>query len=383
MTKSFVTANESKVLVIGGAGYIGSALVPRLLRQGHEVTVLDAMHFGSKALAKVAGHERLEILRSDFRDIDALVRTMKGCGAVIHLGGLVGDPACAVDSDLTIDVNVTSTKIIGAIAKAHGVKRFIFASSCSVYGAADEIVDETSAFNPQSLYARSKVASESVLNALASKDFAVTHLRFATIYGVSGRTRFDLVVNLLCAKAVCDGLITVYGEDQWRPFVHVDDVAHAVALTLAAPMEKVAGEAINVGSDEQNLTLGGVAALIKDKVPAAEIVSDNSIVERRNYRVNFAKIRDLLGFEPFWTIDGGISQVIHHTRNGGLSHYASPEYSNVLHLKQQGVQKFMEFMITGWEKDLINGCNSRRPANLIHLQSREPANHPLTFVNGS
>ena len=174
---------------------------------------------------------------------------MSGIGSVIHLGGLVGDPACALDPELTVDVNVTATKLVGEIAKARGVRRFIFASSCSVYGSCDEIVDEDSRFNPQSLYARSKVASEVVLRALNCGDFAVTCLRFATIYGISGRTRFDLVVNLLCAKAVREGVITVFGPDQWRPFVHVDDVARAIMITLQAPIEQVAGEAFNVGSD--------------------------------------------------------------------------------------------------------------------------------------
>lgn len=351
------TVEENKVLVIGGAGYIGSALVPLLLDQGFKVTVLDAMHFGSDPLAKVAGHKRLTVQHSDFRNIDALVRATDGAGAVIHLGGLVGDPACAVDAELTIDVNVTSTKIIGEIAKAHRVRRFIYASSCSVYGSADEIVDESSPFNPQSLYAGSKVASEVVLNALASENFAVTHLRFATIYGVSGRTRFDLVVNVLCAKAVFDGVITVFGEDQWRPFVHVEDVARAVSLVLVAPVETVAGQAFNVGCNEQNLTLGDVARLVRKHVPRAQIVSDNSFHDKRNYRVSFNKISSMIGFNSYWSIEDGISQIVNIVRSGNVHHYTSPEYSNVLYLRKEGIQKFSEFRITGWENDLINGLN--------------------------
>ena len=169
------------------------------------------MHYGEATLSRVAGHPNLTLIREDFRHIEALTRAVSGVGSVIHLGGLVGDPACAVDTDLTVDVNVTATKVIGEIAKARGVRRFIFASSCSVYGACDEVVNEEAHFNPQSLYARSKVASEAVLKRLNDRDFAVTCLRFSTIYGISGRTRFDLVVNLLCAKAVRDGAITVYG----------------------------------------------------------------------------------------------------------------------------------------------------------------------------
>ncbi len=352
--ENLTQSDDQRVLVIGGAGYVGSALVEKLLDAGFRVSVLDAMHFGEEPLSRVAGHANLTLIREDFRHIEALTRAMSGVGSVIHLGGLVGDPACAVDPELTVDVNVTATKLVGEIAKARGVKRFIFASSCSVYGACDEIVDENSRFNPQSLYARSKVASEVVLRALNCSDFAVTCLRFATIYGISGRTRFDLVVNLLCAKAVRDNLITVFGEDQWRPFVHVDDVARAILITLQAPFEKVAGEAFNVGSDTQNYTLGDAAELIRRQVPQAKIICDSNAVDRRNYRVCFTKIRTRLGFTPVWTLERGIAQVVSLVHSNGVGHYSLPTYSNVLFLKSCGVQRFKNFKITGWESELMN-----------------------------
>ncbi len=346
--------NARKVLVIGGAGYVGSALVKRLLACNFQVTVLDAMHFGDAPLARVKGHQNLTLICEDFRNIEALTRAMSATEAVIHLGGLVGDPACAVDPQLTVDVNITATKFVGEIAKACGVRRLIFASSCSVYGACEQIVDEESRLNPQSLYARSKVASEVVLCALNSSDFAVTRLRFATIYGISGRTRFDLVINLLCAKAVREGVITVFGSDQWRPFVHVDDVARAIVMTLKAPVACVAGEVFNVGSDAQNLTLGDAAELIRQQVPAARIVSDDTTVDRRNYRVCFAKIRSRLGFEPAWTPKRGISQVVTLVRSNGVGHHSLPIYSNVLYLKTEGTQSFNRFKITGWENEFMN-----------------------------
>jgi nucleoside-diphosphate-sugar epimerase len=349
-----VEADENKVLVIGGAGYIGSALVEKLLNLGLQVTVLDAMHYGETTLSRVAMRPNLTIVREDFRHIEALTRAVSGVGSVIHLGGLVGDPACAVDTDLTVDVNVTATKVIGEIAKARGVRRFIFASSCSVYGACDEVVNEEARFNPQSLYARSKVASEAVLEGLNDRDFAVTCLRFATIYGISGRTRFDLVVNLLCAKAIRDGAITVYGADQWRPFVHVEDVAQAVSMTLQAPIDLVAGEVFNVGSDAQNYTLGDVAELINRQAPDAEITSDDTFVDKRNYRVSFEKIRSRLGFEPAWTLERGIAQVLALVRSNEVGHYSLPTYSNVLYLKERGAQSFGSFKITGWENELMN-----------------------------
>jgi nucleoside-diphosphate-sugar epimerase len=344
-----------KVLVIGGAGYIGSALVEKLLGQGLQVVVLDAMHFGEEALQLVATHPNLTIVRDDFRHIEVLTRAMTGIGAVIHLGGLVGDPACAFDADLTVDVNVTATKLIGEIAKAAGVQRFIFASSCSVYGACDEIVAEGSRLNPLSLYARTKVASEVVLNALSGPDFGVTRLRFATIHGISGRTRFDLVVNLLCAKAVRDGLITVFGADQIRPFVHVEDVATAIMMTLQAPLALVAGEAFNVGSDAQNYTLGDVAKLINKEVPESRIVSDEgTFIDKRSYHVSFEKFQTRLGFRPAWTLERGIAQVVASVRSNEVGHYSLPEYSNVLSLKERGTKSFSSFNITGWEYELMN-----------------------------
>ncbi|MDN4988581.1 MULTISPECIES: NAD(P)-dependent oxidoreductase [Bradyrhizobium] len=346
--------DETKVLVIGGGGYIGSALVKELLDGGLRVSVLDAMHFGEEPLARVAGHPNLTLIREDFRHIEALTRAVSGVGTVIHLGGLVGDPACAFDSDLTVDVNVTATKVIGEIAKARGVRRFIFASSCSVYGACDDTVNEDSHFNPQSLYARSKVASEAVLDALNSPDFSVTCLRFATIYGISGRTRFDLVVNLLCAKAVRDNEITVYGADQWRPFVHVEDVARAIVTTLRAPRHLVSGEAFNVGSDAQNYTLGDVAELIQKQVPDAAIISDDTFVDKRNYRVSFEKIRSRLGFTPAWTIESGIAQVVSVVRSNQVGDYSLPTYSNVLYLKEHGTKSFCNFKITGWEQEFMS-----------------------------
>ena len=350
--------------MIGGGGYIGSALVEKLLNQGLHVSVLDAMHFGDEALSRVWGHPNFTLIREDFRHIEALTRAVDGTGSVIHLGGLVGDPACAVDADLTVDINVTATKVIGEIAKARGVRRFIFASSCSVYGASDDIVDEDSNFNPQSLYARSKVASEAVLRGLNDHNFSATCLRFATIYGISGRTRFDLVVNLLCAKAVRDGLITVYGADQWRPFVHVDDVARAITMTLGAPTHLVAGECFNVGSDEQNYTLGEIAELINKQVPDAAITSDDTFVDKRNYRVSFEKIRSQLGFEPSWTVERGIAQVVALVRSNQIGHYSLPTYSNALYLKEHGTKSFADFKITGWETEFMN----------LHRIARNPVN---------
>jgi nucleoside-diphosphate-sugar epimerase len=340
---------ENCVLVIGGGGYIGSALVPRLLNVGYKVLVLDKLYFGDASIAGFADHPNVEIFRHDFRDVEALVRLIRRAGAIVHLGGLVGDPACAVDPDLTIDINVTSTRLIGEIARANGIRRFIFASSCSVYGASNEIVDEKSAFNPQSLYAQSKVASEAVLAELCNGQFSPTYLRFATIYGLSGRTRFDLVVNLLAAKAARGEDITVFGGDQWRPFVHVDDVAEAVFRALRAPISVVANRSFNVGSNEQNMTLLEVGERIREIVPGSRIVETNENVDRRNYRVNFDRIHSALGFQPRWTIEEGIRQVVDAIRSGHVGDYKASSHSNVQVLREVGSQVFLQRYNHGWE----------------------------------
>ena len=265
------TRREKSVLVIGGAGYIGSALLPKLLADGYRVRVLDLFLYGTNPIGSILSHPELEIVRADFRRVDALVAGMQGVDHLVHLGGIVGDPACAIDEDLTIDVNLAATRLIGEVAKGNGIKHFVFASTCSVYGAADELLTENSALNPLSLYARSKAASEQLLLEMADDRFTPIIVRFGTIHGLSGRTRFDLVVNLLSAKAVFEGCITVFGGDQWRPFLHVDDAADAVAQLLCLPPGRGA-EIFNVGSNSENYTIAQVGQIVKRIVPEAELV---------------------------------------------------------------------------------------------------------------
>jgi nucleoside-diphosphate-sugar epimerase len=339
------------ILVIGGAGYIGSALLPKLLDRGYQVRLLDLFLFGKDPIGRVIDHPNLEIVEGDFRQINKIVECVQGMDAVIHLGGIVGDPACALDEDLTIEVNLMATRFIAEVAKGHRTRRFIFASTCSVYGANDILLDENSSLNPVSLYASSKIASERVLLQMASDTFAPVILRFGTIYGLSGRTRFDLVVNLLAAKAMMEGKITLSGGDQWRPFVHVDDAALAVVKSLEAAAPLVEKQIFNVGSDEQNFTLQQVGELIKRLVPTSELVEMGCDSDRRNYRVSFKKIRDILGFQPEWTVEKGVQQVIDAIKTGKVKDYKSAKYSNVKFLTED---KFSQLIrTTGWERKLI------------------------------
>jgi nucleoside-diphosphate-sugar epimerase len=327
------TRREKSVLVIGGAGYIGSALLPKLLAEGYRVRVLDLFLYGTNPIASILSHPALEIVRADFRRVDALVAGMQGVDHLVHLGGIVGDPACAIDEDLTIDVNLAATRLIGEVAKGNGIKHFVFASTCSVYGAAEDVLTENSALNPLSLYARSKAASEKLLLEMADDRFTPIIVRFGTIHGLSGRTRFDLVVNLLSAKAVFEGRITVFGGDQWRPFLHVDDAADAVAQLLCLPPGRGA-EIFNIGANSENYTIAQVGQIIKGIVPEAELIVESVGHDRRDYRVSFTKINRMIGFKPHWTVEDGARQVVSAIRAGEISDYREAHYSNERYLNE-------------------------------------------------
>jgi nucleoside-diphosphate-sugar epimerase len=323
------------ILVTGGAGYIGSALLPRLLEAGHRVRVLDLLLFGTEPIGGLLNHPRLELIRADLRQVDRVVAAMANVDAVVHLGAIVGDPACALDEELTVEVNLIATRMVAEIAKGRGIRRFVFASSCSVYGASEELLTEDSVLNPVSLYARTKLASERVLNEMADHRFTPVSLRFATVYGLSGRTRFDLIVNTLAARAVADGEIPVFGGDQWRPFVHVDDVARAIYLTLHAPSDFWHGSQVfNVGSNEQNYTIEQVAEIVRRNVPTARLVNFESDGDRRNYRVDFTRVRQTLGFTPRLTVEDGVRQVVDALRTGRVKDYRDSAYSNVMQYRQ-------------------------------------------------
>lgn len=342
------------VLVIGGGGYIGSALVPKLLAGGYRVRVLDLFVYGREAIAEVAEHPHLEIVEGDFREVHTVVNAMQGIDAVVHLGAIVGDPACALNEQLTLEINLIATRMLAETAKGSGVSRFIFASTCSVYGANDQVldVDEQSALNPVSLYARSKIASEKVLMEMADAKFGPVILRFGTLYGLSGRIRFDLIANLLTAKALWEGEMPLFGGDQWRSFVHVSDVASCIVKALRRPQDQVRGQIFNVGSDEQNYTLKEVAERIARLVPGAKTLELGVDGDRRNYRVNFSKVRKALDFKPEWTIEDGVRQIIRAMNDGVVTDYSLPEYSNVKFLSQRADD--MLAPNEDWARELIH-----------------------------
>ncbi len=330
------------VLVVGGGGYIGSHVVNQLLESGFRVRVLDSLFYGKDSLAEFAENQNFELIVGDVTDISKLVRACDGASAVVHLAGLVGDPACALNEGYTLHSNVIVTKMLKEVALSAGVQRFIFASSCSVYGANDEIVDETSELNPVSLYAKTKIASEKELLASVSDEFFVTILRFATVFGHSRRPRFDLVGNLFTAQALNDGKITVFGGDSWRPFIHVADIAKAIVSTLKANPFRVQGQIMNVGDARLNMTISDLAEKVKSIVKterSVEIISHQDSADRRNYNVSFEKIKRLIGFTATYMIEDGVREMVSEFKRGTYVDYKASKFSN-LEVTKQVVMEF-------------------------------------------
>ncbi len=325
----------SRVLVVGGAGYIGSMLIRKLLAGGRQVRVLDSLVYGDGAIRDVLDHPCLELRVGDCRNIQDVVGAMKGVDSVIHLAAIVGDPACEQDRQAALEINYSATRMMVEIAKGHGVRRFLFASSCSVYGATDAIVDESSAALPISLYGQTKVDSEVALLAAHDQNFHPVVLRLATVFGNSWRPRFDLVVNLLTAKAFQEGVITIFNGQQWRPFIHVSDVAEGFIKVLDAPAELVGGEIFNLGDSRLNHTLSDIAQKIGVFFPGTEVQSVEN-ADRRNYRVSFDKIRNWIGYEAEKTIDDGILELKQAFESGQIADYTDVSYNNQRFLKVSG-----------------------------------------------
>ncbi|HTQ55068.1 MAG TPA: SDR family oxidoreductase [Bryobacteraceae bacterium] len=320
-------AKPRRVLVVGGAGYIGSLLVERLLASGCRVRVLDSLVYGAEPLRAVMRHPDFELMIGDCRNIQDVVKAVHGVESIVQLAAIVGDPACEQDHTSALEVNYAATRMLIEIAKGHGVSRVVFASSCSVYGATEFEVDEQSETQPVSFYGRTKVDSERALLAAASDTFHPTILRYATVFGLSARPRFDLVVNLLTAKAAQEGVITIYNGRQWRPFIHVRDLVEATAMVLEAPVSVVGGQILNVGDSRLNYTLASVAEAITEVFPHTQVerVSNS---DSRNYRVSFQKIESSLGFHARYSLREGIDELKAAFESGRITDYTDLRYHN-------------------------------------------------------
>jgi nucleoside-diphosphate-sugar epimerase len=322
-----------KVLLVGGAGYVGSLLSQKLLQKGYKVRVLDSLLYGEEPIKKFLANPSFELIKGDIRNIEILVRSLQDVDAVIHLGALVGDPACELDEDLTMEINLAATRLLAEVAKGYGIDKFIYASTCSVYGASEGIVDEESPIHPVSLYARTKAESEKILLSLRDERFSPVIFRLATLYGFSLRPRFDLVVNLLTAKAVTEGKITIFGGDQWRPFIHVDDAARVFVEALEQ-YDKVSGKVFNVGFDDENYTILQVGEIIKEVIPSVEVKVEGEGRESATYQVSFNKIRNKLNFVKGKTLREGILEIKRALESGLVPDYTSARYSNIKYLSE-------------------------------------------------
>jgi len=324
-----------KVLVTGGAGYIGNFVVEELLAAGHEVRVLDSFLFGDDALDPLRDRQALEIREGDIRHLKDLSYAVDGMDAVIHLAGIVGDPACSVNEQATQSVNVEATKALVEVCKYHDVERLVFASTCSVYGASslDEL-NEGSYLNPQSLYAESKIDSEEIIlhethdRYAEAEDLTPTILRLGTIFGLSRRMRFDLAVNLLTAKATLEDDIPVYGGEQYRPLVHVHDAARAFVAVLEAPEETVDHQIFNVGDNDLNYRIKEVGEIVEDNVDGAEVRFVEHKEDERTYRVSFDKINHVLGWEAEHTIEDGVREIKAWIEEEDVTDYERDEFRN-------------------------------------------------------
>jgi nucleoside-diphosphate-sugar epimerase len=322
---------SGRVLVTGGAGYVGSMVVAELLGRGYAVRVLDSLLHGSVPSLLIAwGDDRFEFLRGDVRDPEQRRRALTGVDTVVHLAAVVGDPACSRDPELAREVNLEGTRALLAESEAAGVSRFLFASTCSNYGKmqGDALATEDVDLRPVSLYAETKVAAELEVLDRARNGLATTCLRFATVHGTSPRMRFDLTVNEFTRDIWLDRRLVVYGEQFWRPYIHVRDAARAVVTALEAPVEAVAGEVFNAGNTAENYRKLDIVELLSERVPDAEVEFVHRDEDPRDYRVSFAKIGERLGFATQRTVSDGIDETMRLLQSGLLDDPYASVYRN-------------------------------------------------------
>jgi nucleoside-diphosphate-sugar epimerase len=319
-------------LVTGGAGYIGALAVDELRRAGRDVRVLDALIHDQIDIAEQLERDGVEVVRADIRDADARRAALQDAEAVVHLAAIVGDPACARDPELSQEVNVGGSEALVADARAAGVKRLVFASTCSNYGRmADPTVPvtEEGELAPVSLYAEQKVGIERALLSGESDGLATTCLRFATVYGAAPRMRFDLTVNEFTRDLWADRELEVFGEQFWRPYIHVGDAARALRTVLEAPEDQVAGEVFNAGRSGENYRKLDLVEEIHSQIDTGSVKFVHRDEDPRDYQVSFDKIRSTLGFETLKTVPDGIDEVIHQLSAGAFPDPFDARYRNI------------------------------------------------------
>jgi nucleoside-diphosphate-sugar epimerase len=317
------------VLVTGGAGYVGSIVVDELLADGYRVRAMDALLHGSvPSLLQPWGNPRFEFVRGDVRVAADRSRALEDVAAIVHLAAIVGDPACARQPELARDVNLAATQVLLAEAEGAGVERFVLASTCSNYGRMSNgtLADETAQLKPISLYAETKVAAEQAV--LGQDGLVTTCLRFATVYGTSPRMRFDLTVNEFTRDLAVNDELTIFGEQFWRPYIHVRDAAEAIVRVLAAPADEVGGEVFNVGDTSENYRKLDLVELLRERFPDANIEFVHRDEDPRDYRVSFEKFAERFAFKARRSVAQGIDEVLALLQSGLMDNPYAPSYRN-------------------------------------------------------
>ena len=332
-----------KVLVTGSRGYIGTVLVPMLIKKGHEVVGLDTDYYERCTFSGEV--PEIKTIKKDVRDIRK--HEIEGFDAIIHLAGLSNDPLGDYHPKLTKEINEIASINLAKFAKEVGIKRFLFASSCSNYGAADDnFLTEASQFNPVTPYGISKVRVEAALSRMADTNFSPTYIRASTAYGVSPRLRFDLVTNNLTAWAFTTGRVYLKSDGTpWRPIVHIEDISLAYIAALHAPRELIHNEAFNVGTTSENYQIKEIAEMVKEIVPGCKIdYAKDAGPDKRCYRVDCNKISRILHeFKPQWTARRGIEHLYEEYKKVGLSleEFEGPKYMRIAHVKLLVAEGFL------------------------------------------
>jgi nucleoside-diphosphate-sugar epimerase len=326
-----------KVLVTGHNGYVGTVMTPMLLAAGHEVVGLDSDLYLGSTFGPENGAAPIRSIHKDIRDVAPA--DVAGMEAIIHLAGLSNDPLGDLNPELTYEINYQASVRLAKMAKAAGVARFIFSSSCSNYGAGgQDWLDESSQFNPVTPYGKSKVFVEQELTQMADANFCVTMLRSGTAYGVSPRLRFDLVLNNLIAWAYTTGCVFLKSDGMaWRPIVHIEDMSRAFLAVLHAPAERVNNQAFNVGRPEENYRIRELAEIVAETVPGSRIeYAEGAEPDKRCYRVDSSKIaRTLPEFQPQWDARRGAQELYEAYQRVGLAvdEFEGPRYRRVDYIK--------------------------------------------------
>lgn len=322
-----------KILVTGGAGYIGSVLTRQLLEKGYHVRVLDSLMYGGEPIIDLFNYPDFEFIKGDVRNEQDVREAVKDIDAIAHLAAIVGDPACAQDPELSQSTNFEGSKLLYQSANEAGVKKFIFASTCSNYGKMedpDSYVTEESALAPVSLYAETKVVTERfLLSQPQDNTCKPTCLRFSTVYGLSLRPRFDLTVNEFAKELALGRELVVFGEQFWRPYCHVYDLARSVVRVIEADAALVAFDVFNVGATSENYQKKMIVDEVKKVIPDAKIKYVQKNEDPRDYRVAFDKIKNKLGFEPMFTVPDGIRQIKKILDDGFIINPDDKKYKNV------------------------------------------------------